>query len=270
MSSELSGFKFIEARTSIIFEEVTAFEKLQEELNKNLADIFVTPGEFFNFKVVPNPLVPRLRYFSKNGHSSLELSSVSAQVMTKIDNVYEHDYGKISEYCGTRQTILETAIGKFSKKIKYVGFSVKLHKSFKVTEHGKTSESVGKIINTFYNSRALMGKSEPIEETSFKVAFIENQRYFMNFQASNYRTYTMVFEGFELGKPPVNPIMFANPSLKDWKVDDEGIEIFLDANNKFMYERVDPSGHRENDFGELLKLVHGFIDKNIAGDTFGV
>ena len=251
--------KFIRATTTLIFDEVSEIRSRISEFDKLLENHFNTPG--ISYAVGDNvpPSVPRLNYRSKASHTSLDISSVSAQMLTHFDGDFSKDIKAIKNYCLEREQLLESDIARLGAKIRYVGFSLIAQISI-----ADKSTPVKALTSSFFNKNILMGKSNP-HEIAFKVTFIEKDRYFINFHSNNYKSYTLLLDPNHLG-----PIRIVNPSMKDFTEADSGIEIMFDCNNKYVFDYSNKDGHLLGDFKNILDLAEEYYSTLISGGYLNV
>ncbi len=262
MSNESLSFKFTRAITSIIFDEIPDIRKYAESFDNLLSEHFITPG--LPYAVGENvPLsVPRFNYKSKLGHSSLDISGVSCQMQTYFNNEHSTDFDLIKEYCRTREAMLEEHILSLGVNIRYIGFLITIQS--KISVDAKKPTEV--ISDNFLNPKALLGVKGGGYDSSFKVTFLEDNRYFVNFHGSNYRGY--VYE-VPMSKDS-NEIRIVVPSFKEMKEADTGIEFTFDCNNRYLFDFISNESHNQTDFKNTLNLADKYIAKLSKGGLINV
>lgn len=253
MSKPQLNFKFIRSITSIIFDEIADIRSYGDSFDSLLNEHFQTPG--LPYAVGPNvpPAVPRFNYKSKLGHSSLDISGISCQMQTHFDGEYSSNFELLKEYCSARQSILEKHIKGLGVNIRYIGFQITIQAEIKQD----VKKPADLITENFFNQKVLLGTKNKSYDSSFKVTFLEDDRYFVNFHGSNYRGYT-----FQVPvEPGVNQVRIVAPSFKEMTESDSGIEFTFDCNNRYLFDFVANGEHKDTDFKNTLKLADKYIAK---------
>lgn len=260
MASQNSSPKYIRAISTVIFDEIPKIRSLSGDFDKLLAGLFITPGTAYAVGDAAPPSVPRLNFKSKFGHSSLDMSSVSAQMTTHFDGEFSDSIEKVKSYCLERQNLIEADLVRIGSKIRYVGFTLTSQVKF-----SDSKTSVGKILDRFFQKSVLLNSKNQPHEAAFKMSFTESDRYFVNFHISNYRAYTL-----QLPKDQKGPIRIVNPSLKDFVEADSGLEITFDCNNKYAFDFVDKDSHKTEDFKKIIDLADTYQANLIKGGLLNV
>ncbi len=253
-----NGFKVVNLSITVLFEPVADIRTLFPTLDKELSGDFKTPGLVFPVGESVDPNIPRLKYDSTHGHSTLHISNVSANLITRIDGEYMTDFSKIQLYCQKRESVLEKVLSKNAINIKWIGFQLKMQKTLG-TPKSDDHTPVNSIKEKFLKSEALTGKSTPIQEASYKIAFIEKDKYFLNLHLSNYRGYSKVFKA-EKGQV----ITFINPSLREFDFVEQGIDLTLDINSKYAFDTIKDYAHAGGNFDEVLSLAKDYMENNLG------
>lgn len=260
MVSPNNKSKFIRAISTIIFDEVPKLRSMSSDFDTLLSDLFTTPGMPYAVGDAAPPSVPRLNYKSKFGHSSLDISGVSAQMTTHFDGDFAENIDKVKSYCLERQNLIESDILRIGSKVRFVGFTLTTQVQF-----SNSQESVSKLIDRFFKKSVLLNSKSQPHEAAFKMTFTEADRFFVNFHVSNYRAYTM-----QIPKDQKGPLRIVNPSLKDFVEADSGVEVTFDCNNKYAYDFIDKDSHKNDDFKKILDLTDTYHANLIKSGVLNV
>lgn len=256
------GFRFVQALTTVLFDEVENIRNSSDQLDKAVAEYFQTPGLVAAIGAGVDPNIPRLQYPSKFGHSLLNISNVAAQLVTNIDQAWEKDFDKIAGYCVERESSLEKVLSTINAKVKWVGWSIKVQKSVGKPAHSDNS-AAQLIKKHFFKDDATVGQASEPYEISHKFAFVEGARFFVNFHCSNYKVYS-----HQVQVKPNEKIRIVNPSLRDLKFEDQGIEFFLDINSKYSFDLGASPQHKADDFTKIVQTAKTFLEDRLGGRTW--
>ena len=257
MENEL---QFLECKVTIVFDEINDVRSYATKFDKDLDKFFDTPANMFSVGDDVDPTVPRFRYTSKHKHSLLHISSVAAEMFTRFKgDEFSSNIDSIIDYCKQREKFLESAINENSKKIKFVGFMVKMQKEFGNLDFSDASPA--KFVASKFLKPNVVSSSNTnkLEDASFRVSFAYDDRYFANIQVSNYKSF-----GQRVFSQEDGTVRIVTPSLKDLDFLSQGVEISLDINNRLLYDRFDENGHKDDDFVEVLNLAKNYVDKEFS------
>lgn len=185
-----------------------------EDLFSNLyhqPTILPVPDEF-------DPMIPRITLYSKNGHSTINISQIGIDFIVNFDDQYRYDYDKCENYIQDRMRLVKSFLEKSEiATIYYIGVTTQLRYL------NKGSEDEIQLLKETYLKNFDIGS---LYDYSQKITLLENDEYYHNITVGNYRDYSGEI---------INEQIPAIVSFEKAKIQQKGIFVVLDINNRHKY-----------------------------------
>lgn len=202
--------KFETCGFNVVFPEIKNIREKFFELESTLTD-FAKP---FNLISLPDEApkeMPRILANTLHGHSSLSISCLSAQIMTKFDGDYTNNFELCSSYIFERANKLLEVIGRYTSN-KYYFFGIS-------TQINLEKANPVQLMCSQYVKANTFGDSQPYD-AALKMTFVEEEIYYINMEIGNERRYNGIA---------------ANNNVSLYGLNEVGNELILtlDINNRY-------------------------------------
>lgn len=234
-----SSFNIFFPRNINIRQKVFVFEE-------KLKDKYRIPAQMLPIPDNIEAEMPRFTFISNKAHSLINISQINASIMVKFTNDYQKNYEKCEEYleeririiCGITREILDN-------DIKYCGLLTKIHY---LLDKDKEKELLKYLCEKFISKG---NYNDNIRDINLKYTNIENDKYFINFNISNIRNYSS-------DKAISGPISFS-----ELKLENIGIQIILDVNDRYAFNKDCKYRSTEKEINKIFKLTKDIINTKL-------
>lgn len=235
----IAGYAEIE-NTKVILDFPTLFEVTPhyEELKSAFRDILNLDSGLMPGASSRPPIAPRIGYRSKN--STLVLSNLSAAFEVNYFGNFKRNYELCHQYLAHKLDIISRALVKAGLPGFY---NLACVTELSISFGGLDTHPVEFLHENFL---PVSGDPSYIQDIQFRVGFKEDDRYFLNFNLSNYYSY-------EVKQPVTNQITPIR--LADAIVTDQGIKISVDVNTKLLQ-------HKQSDINLSPEDISLLLDKS--------
>lgn len=228
------------ARFNIVFPRVNNIRKKAFEIEDRL-----TP-HYSPVTLIPVPddapeLIPRIQTTSRSGHSNIEISLTSAQVVVNYDDDFNGDWKKCFEYLKTRAGLMSHSLFPYLQEgVLFSG----------VTVESVVSDvpAIDLIKNQFLNYRSNL---QP-HDLEYKLAYVLNQENYINLGFRNSRT----FEGML----PANTGMI---DFSTFKEKSNVLAITVDINDRHAFNSDSNYRSDSNSTDQLFSILESLFDGKI-------
>lgn len=204
------------------------------------------------FTLVPLPPeapieIPRIIATTKGGHSQLLLTGSSIQLTTNFDSNFNLDVAKCIEYVKSKCTSIISSLPIIGAEVegKPKFYFSGLSASFLFTEEDGIQSSIDYISSKFLKCDSNLKK----DEVQFRIAFVLENKYYVNIVAQNYREFT---------NGPDERGSFVNLGLKK-----EGLQIIIDINDRFAFNHEKEYLSSEDTANTIVYLAEQFAKEHV-------
>lgn len=224
---------------NLFIPKLNNIRNLYIEIENGLKEYFFAP-----FTILPIPEdvaeeVPRLVAKSKNGHSELLVSLINVQLTVEFDDNFNKNTEKCFEYILERINKITEVFGKYSNEtFLFSGITARI-----------ILDDIDDPIDFLNNNCIKVKGNERMYNASTKFAYLIEDKYFVNFNIYNLRTFEGIVNEGAI-KPNVNELS-------------NKLAIEIDINDKFGY-------NHNNDYictKSTINYIIDIIKKNIYNNT---
>lgn len=200
---------------NLFIPKLNNIRQLYMEIENGLKEYFFAP-----FTILPIPEdvaeeVPRIVAKSKNGHSELVVSLINVQLTIQFDDNFNKDIEMCFDYILQRINKVIEVFGKYSNDtFLFSGITARI-----------ILDDIDDPIEFLNNNCLKVKSSEKMYNASTKFAFLIEDKYFVNFNIYNLRTFEGIVNEGAI-KPNVNELS-------------NKLAIEMDINDKFGYNHND-------------------------------
>ncbi len=226
----------IQSQFSFKFEPIMKIRRESNMIEDFLQEKYLPPIT----TPIPDDFVaeaPRIIFASKNGHSQIHFSQISVDFSVNFDGGFVNDYLLCEEYVNERFMLVYELLKKMNVK-QYYYFGV-TNNVLIDTKNFTSIEYMKSLVNG-------VSSIDNIYEIFQRVATIEDDKYFVNKQFSNFTQY----------KGTINNISNL-VSIPQGEVVLEGVNFSLDINNRYTFIK---SG-KLNQIEEIMVEKKAIFDK---------
>lgn len=207
--------RFLNAQFSLKFEPKIRIRRNVNQIEDALSDYYGVP------QILPIPDefaadAPRIILSSKNGHSQISFSQISADMIANFDGDFIHDFMKTKSYAEERITLLKDLLLSIGiEQYYFCGIAYK----FQIDTMGLSSiEYLKNLVKDEVN------EGEDICDVAQRISVVFNDKFFVNRQTGLYREYS--------GNGSSIPDLFV---MSNNEIIAEGVSILLDVNDRHRY-----------------------------------
>lgn len=222
--------RYVQVQFSLKFEPQVRIRRGVNQIKDALCEYY-GPAQMTPIPDEFAPEAPRIILYSKNGHSQLCFSQISVDLTVNFDEAYWENFNLTKEYMMQRLNILPELLDKIHiQEFCFLGLSYNIHLN---TENQTAVEYMIDLLKPEEN------KNE-IYEASRRITLVQDNTFFINQQIGVFREY----QGSNI------PDLM---NLQNAKMTTEGVNLVLDVNNRYGYQRS----------GALQKadMVHSLVVK---------
>ncbi len=210
---------FVHSKVVILYERADHVKKSVFSLEEKFS------GQFLNPELFPVPdeapvEIPRIIFRSKHGHSSININPIKTELNTQYDNNYNADFDKCFNYIEEKTAFLKIFSDETKVNIVGVGCVVNLRwPSLDETEEVLAEKLEKRLISdVLYDGNAY--------DLRVNIAKVIDGRFFINTNYSNYRNFFSK-----------TPITTPYPRLGELDLQEFGLEVVIDVNDKYGYNK---------------------------------
>lgn len=204
------------------------------------------PAQVFPIIEQIEPEMPRFAFVSVGGHSTVNVSQISASMMVRYSGDYLRDYHKCEKYLKERIDIVYPIVRKITDNdIKYCGLLTKVKY---VIDKNKEKELLRYLCEKFMSEA---NYDENITNVNLKYTIIKNDTYFLNFFISDDKRYIS------------DKIIPVPVSLSELKLENLGIQVVLDINDRWAFNKDKMYKTTKQGIEKILKLTRDIIYKKL-------
>lgn len=207
--------RFLNAQFSLKFEPKIRIRRNVNQIEDALSDYYGVP------QILPIPDefaadAPRIILSSKNGHSQISFSQISADMIANFDGDFIHNFMKTKKYTEERITLLKNLLlGMGIEQYYFCGIAYK----FQIDTMGLSSiEYLKRLVQND------ISESESVCDVAQRISTVHDDKFFINRQTSLYREYSA--NGSSI------PDLFA---LSNNEIIADGVSVLLDVNDRHRY-----------------------------------
>lgn len=237
-----------------IHSECNFFYNFQKEIKRKAFDFESKLSHQYNTPIIypiPDDLInteiPRFILESKHGYSKIITTQTRLQLLTDYDKNYWNDFNKVYDYWFQHtKSLWETSELLLDTKPIFAGLILKIYYPF--NEQNEVNYLTKKFI-----------KHKPINEyqdLNLRYVIPLKNTYYLNIHISNYREYSSINEKIDNS--------FHNiPSLRNLTLNEEGISVVLDFNNRLQYNNKPSYNFNFNIIKNLFKFHKIFANQEL-------
>lgn len=233
------------ATYSIIYPKANNIRREIFSLEDNLGDLFAKP---FALTPIPDEApeeIPRISATSHHGHSTLNISLNTTQLIVNYDENYWTDREKCLSYIKKNVGQVYKAISKSNiAKSGFLFSGLLLNILFDDLDR---KDPIDIIMKNFCKFKSTI---KPYD-ISNKLTFVDNDKYYINIACSNVRTYEGITNS-GIG------------SMANMKQVSHVIGVNLDINDRYAFNYNSGYMSNENQIDEIFKLANSMLNDKIV------
>lgn len=191
---------------------------------------------------------PRISSTTQNGHSILTISAQSAQVQSRFDENYSHDFGKSLDYSKKQAVILYKAISSMQDiELAYSGVSAQV-----LVPSDEMTEGPADFIHDTY----IKASSDlPMSDASVKLVYNVDSDFYLNLEVQKIVLSDPVSIKVNPSGMSVTKRIVGQP---------ERLSVSVDFNNRLAFNEGRPLGCNEPAIETLYGRVSSFLTSGLA------
>lgn len=240
----------VNSKLVLLHEKLERIRKIAIELEDGITPSFLAP-EIFPIPDEAPVEIPRAVFKSKHGHTALQIAPIKTELTTHYDENFNDNFETCFDYIKKRSAVLTT----FSKQTNLTASGLGLVMMFRWPSLDETESVLAeklekKLLPSVFDV-------DNIYDIRLHLAKVVEDKYFLNTQYNNYRAYSSS-----------SPINSPHPRLKDLRLDQFGLEVTIDINDRYGYNTgSDSRGAEEIDlYISKIKEELLIVERTIIGD----
>ena len=197
-----------------------------------------------------NPDYPRLTAISDGGHTTLNVSMINLQLVTRFDNEYNLDYEKCFDYIKQRiLKIYDLLTQKLKVNILYGAISI-----FEEVDINKPMQ----VLKENLLAQHLNGN---YFEAGVRLVELVDDKYYKNLIYNTAKNITINQVVNKYKKEIILPLI----SMSEVKIEKENISINYEINDKYMFDKNKNYNMNYDNLLEMIKIAKSDTQDNILG-----
>ncbi len=228
---------------NMVFPKLSDIRLRFVDIESVLSDSFL-PGQCLPIPNDAPPEIPRMIFNSLNGHSTLSISSINAQLTVNFDSHFHRDLDNCYRYLSKKANVLIKLLGQFMNEgFLYSGLSINGTLDPLTADE---DDSLRFMSNRFLNFEC---NPKPVELSS-KLVFVQENKFYINLSFAN----TTLFNGI--------PQMAG--SLMNLKSVGKAVTFDVDINDRYAFN-YDANYRSTQESAEKVLSISRFFMENRLG-----